>query len=187
MFKKLWARLRLAIYFAFSWTPDPHSPHIRFFRFSIPLVLKQSRESVSTESDALNFLQNCGVKLPVPIPRLFDSVDYDGANYALITRIPGRTLLSLLTHPEKLTVEEVDGIMEDLLQLIRALWKIRQEQYGRQHRGLVMCSASGHGLPHSGEEYELRGPCNVLDSYATRSYHVQDERSPRWDGYYLAR
>ncbi len=44
---------------------------IRFFRFGIPLVMKRSFFTKSTESEALRFLHGTGLDLP--IPKVFDS------------------------------------------------------------------------------------------------------------------
>ena len=80
---------RLLIYHALS---EPTTfDNIRYFKFDIPLVLKRSTRTVTTEADALRFLNNCGLDLP--IPRIIDSIVVGEQTFTLMTRIPGELLI----------------------------------------------------------------------------------------------
>jgi aminoglycoside phosphotransferase len=80
---------RLLLYHILS-TPTSFD-NIRYFKLDIPLVLKRSTGTVSTEDDALRFLNNCGLDLPVP--RIIDSIVVEGQTYTLMTRISGELLI----------------------------------------------------------------------------------------------
>ncbi|KIY73458.1 kinase-like protein [Cylindrobasidium torrendii FP15055 ss-10] len=171
-FHRAVSRLKMAIYIYLSYTPKGFRRNIRAFRFGIPLVLKRSRYTVSTESEALNFLHS--TNLDLPIPRVWDSLDIDGENWTLMSMVPGITLYSLLMRHE-LSDDELQCVFNDLLLLVKKLWTIRQRDYPQFPQGMIMCSASGQGLPDHGECYELRGPLPALQHYANRAYYANGE------------
>ncbi|KAI0696628.1 kinase-like domain-containing protein [Cytidiella melzeri] len=160
------ARLRLWLYLVMS-RQVPYeiagSTKIYFFRFGIPLVLKRSDRTISTEADALKFLNQAGPHLP--IPRLFDSFQLDGVTYALMSKIPGRDLTKV-NDERKLTPAEMEVIAADVVAIVEELWRLPQPP-GLE--GKVMASASGHGLPHPVRFREtLGGPYpSILDCYKT--------------------
>ena len=53
---------------------------IHYFKFGIPLVLKRSAQTISTDADALRSLNNRGLDLPVP--RILDSIVVGGVGVA---------------------------------------------------------------------------------------------------------
>ncbi|KIY65961.1 kinase-like protein [Cylindrobasidium torrendii FP15055 ss-10] len=128
--------------------------------------------TLSTESEALNFLHS--TNLDLPIPRVWDTLDINGMNWTLMTRLPGYTLHSLLLH-RQLTDEQLQCVFNDLLFLIKKLWTIRQCDYPQFPQGVIMCSASGHGLPDYAADNELRGPLPALQHYANRAYYENGE------------
>ena len=56
-------------------------------------MFKRTDRLFSTEADALGFLNRVAPRLP--IPKLIDSFQLDGASYAIFTKIAGTTLLEL--------------------------------------------------------------------------------------------
>ncbi|KAI0338326.1 hypothetical protein BDW22DRAFT_1487687 [Trametopsis cervina] len=142
---------------------DGGTGNVWFMRFGIPLVLKRSDRIVSTEADALRFLNKTVPYLP--IPTLVDSFHLEGVTYTLMSRLSGRNLLRLNEAKEP-TVEEIRIIAEDILAIIEELWRIPQPP---ELAGQVMISASGHGLPHPVSMHEtLGGPySSTIDCYKT--------------------
>ena len=136
---------------------------VYFFRFGIPLVLKRTQRTVSTEADALRFLNSTVPHLP--IPKLIDSFHLGDQTYTLMTKLPGRTL-ALSDFEEEISDEAMEVITTDVLAIIEELWKIPQPA---ELGGQVMVSASGHGLPHPVAFHsELGGPYpSTFDCYKT--------------------
>ncbi|KII91376.1 hypothetical protein PLICRDRAFT_51540 [Plicaturopsis crispa FD-325 SS-3] len=146
--KSWFSRLKLSLYLSF--TRPSESAKVRFFRLGIPLVLKQSLRTTSTESDALRFLNSSAPYLP--IPHLVDSFILDDTSYALMTKLPGRPLFDI----DEATKEEMHVIGQDVHDFLDELWKIPQSP---SIAGQVMLSASGHGLPDPRQFHEeLVGP-----------------------------
>ncbi|KAF9242019.1 kinase-like domain-containing protein [Melanogaster broomeanus] len=112
-----------------------------FFRFGIPLVLKKTCRTTSTEADALRYMNQVAPHLP--IPKLIHSFELDGAMYTLMTRLPGRRFLDMRLDISARDVE--DNTIQEIMVLLRQLWTLSQPS---EIRGKVMISASGHGLPH---------------------------------------
>lgn len=166
-------RLKLSLFEALSYSPDPNFPHYRFFRFGIPLVLKRSRFPVSTESDALRFL-HC-TDLGLPIPSLIDTFRLDGQCYTVMTRIPGRTLYDLVRSKE-ISNAELDVVVDDLKDVVLQLWTIQQKDFPDYPPGMVACSASGHGLPNPLNEFEdLAGPLSLSKNYVYHTRCISDD------------
>jgi len=157
---------RLHIYHLLS-VPTPFH-NIRYFKFGIPLVLKCSKGTASTESDALRFLNNSGLNLPVP--RVIDSIVVDGNTFTVMTRIPGELLIDKL---DTMSDAQVRIIVQDLFTVLNSLWTLRQPA---QDTGKVMLSASGHGMPSPVHFFEdLEGPFdNILECYAHMSRQLFD-------------
>ena len=137
--------------------------------FCIPLVLKCSIGTISTEADALRFLNSCGIDLP--IPRIFDSFVLDGNTHTVMTRIDGEIML--IHKQDTMSDEHLRLIVEDLFTVLRSLWTLRQPE---QDAGKVMLSASGHGMPSPVQFfYYLEGPFdNILECYDNMSRHLVD-------------
>ncbi|EJF63913.1 hypothetical protein DICSQDRAFT_55036, partial [Dichomitus squalens LYAD-421 SS1] len=133
-----------------------------FFRFGIPLVFKRTDRLFSTEADALGFLNRVAPHLP--IPKLIDTFQLDGASYAIITKIPGKTLIEQPDLDENVFAT----VKDEILGVIDELWRIPQPP---NLSGKVMVSASGHGLPHPGVFYEHIGGSyeSTLELYKTMS------------------
>ncbi|CAL1716776.1 unnamed protein product [Somion occarium] len=131
---------------------------VLFFRFGIPLVLKRTDQVFCTEADALRFLNRAVPHLP--IPKLIDSFELDGATYTLMTKLPGRPLLEIPT----LESDQLAPIINDVLYILEELWRIPQPA---SFNGRVMASASGDGLLHPVGGYEdFGGPyASTLDLY----------------------
>ncbi|KAI0696626.1 kinase-like domain-containing protein [Cytidiella melzeri] len=161
------ARLKLWLYVLLSQQVpnDEGSTKLRLFRFGIPLVLKRSHRIVSTEADALKFLNRAVPHLP--IPKLIDSFQLDGMTYTLMSRLPGRDLSQL----DESTPEQMEIIAADVLAIIDELWRIPQPS---ELDGQVMVSASGHGLPHPATFREsLGGPyASTYDLYKSLSFNM---------------
>lgn len=136
----------------------------------IPLLLKRSDRTESTEADALRFL-NAAVP-HLPIPKLIDSFHLDGVAYTLMTKLPGCDLARIDEEQEP-TVEEMKVIAEDLLVIIEALWRIPQP---KELNGQVMVSASEGGLPHPAVFRErLGGPyASTHELYQSVSLNMAD-------------
>lgn len=146
--------LRLKLWFYLSLTRegriDRGEAHIRWFRLGIPLVLKVTHRTFSTEADALRFLNSTVPHLP--IPRLVDSFQLDGITYTIMTKLPGEPLLSL-HNP---TPAELQPIVDDILAILDDLWRVPQPpELGNKLK--VMISASGHGLKHPATFHEQFG------------------------------
>jgi hypothetical protein len=107
---------RLWIYHKLSYQLT-HFPYYRFFRFGIPLVIKQSHFSESSETDALRFLRKMDLNLP--IPRVLDSVTVDGQVYTITTRLPGNTMLNLSQRKEMKFNADVEKAAEAGWELIQ--------------------------------------------------------------------
>jgi aminoglycoside phosphotransferase (APT) family kinase protein len=139
---------------------------IRYFKFGIPLVLKRSARTISTEADALRFLNNCGLDLPVPC--ILDSIVVGGQTFTLMTRIPGELLIDKF---EALSDSQLNIIIQDVFAVLRSLWTLRQPT---QDSGKVMLSASDHGLPSPAQLFDdLEGPYDsILDCYVHMSSHL---------------
>lgn len=155
---------RLFMYHLLS-TPTSFD-NIRYFKFDIPLVLKRSAQTISTEADALRFLNNCGLDLPVP--RILDSIVVGGQTFTLMTRISGELLIDKF---DALSDAQLDTIIQDVFAVLRSLWTLRQST---QDSGKVMLSASGHGLPSPAQMFEeLEGPYDsILECYAPMASHL---------------
>ena len=160
---------RLFMYHLLS-TPTSFD-NIRYFKFGIPLVLKRSTRTVSTEADALRFLNNCGLNLPVPW--IIDSFVVRGQTFTLMTRIPGELLIDKF---EAMTDAQLDIVVQDVFAVLHSLWTLRQPT---QDAGKVMVSASGHGLPGPTQLFDdLEGPYDsVLDCYVHMSSHLVDSKA----------
>lgn len=165
--------LKFSLYCLLS-SPEPGS--VRRFKFGIPLVMKHTARSVSTEADALAFLNSTGLNLP--IPRLVDTVRLGEDTYAIMTRLPGVHLRSLLMD-KALAEEELQAIVDDILAVLQKLWTLRQPPCDS---GKVMLSASGHGLPDSLSLKETNyGPCpSILDCYVRITGHFRVPGDPTW-------
>lgn len=100
--------------------------------------MKKTLRTVSTEADALSFLNEARPSLP--IPRILDSFAVEGATYTIMTKLPGENLLDQPLPSAQLCV-----VAEEVLLFLEDLWQIRQPP---SVEGRVMCSASMHGLPN---------------------------------------
>ena len=160
---------RLLMYHLLSTSTSFES--IRYFKFGIPLVLKRSAQTISTEADALRFLNNCGLDLPVP--RVLDSIVVGGQTYTLMTRISGELLIDKF---EDLSDAQLDTIIQDVFAVLRSLWTLRQPT---QDSGKVMLSASGHGLPSPAQMFDdLEGPYDsILECYFHMACHLVDSEA----------
>ncbi|KAF9065203.1 kinase-like domain-containing protein [Rhodocollybia butyracea] len=136
--KQLLNQLKLRFYLLFTHPVKPLEPKIYRFRFGIPLILKRGR-LLSSEADALGFLNRAAPHLP--IPKLIDSFQTDDATYTVTTWLPGSPLLDWNDFSE----EDMVVIAQDILDVLSQLWRIPQPT---SLSGKVMTSASGHGLPH---------------------------------------
>lgn len=147
---------------------ETHFSNIRYFKFGIPLVLKCSIGTISTEADALRFLNSCGLDLP--IPRIFDSFVVGGNTFTVMTRIEGERLIDKL---DSISDDHLWFIVEDLFTVLRKLWTLHQPE---QDSGRVMLSASGHGIPSPVLFFEDReGPFdNILECFVHMSRHLFD-------------
>lgn len=168
-------RLKFFLYRLLS-SPEPSS--VRRFRFGIPLVMKHTARSVSTEADALAFLKSTGLSLPMP--RLIDTIRLREDTYTIMTRLTGVHLRSLLVD-RTLAEEDLQNIIEDILAILNKLWILRQPP---SDFGKVMLSASGHGLPDSMTFKDTNyGPCpSILDCYVQITRHFRVPGDPAWSG-----
>ena len=119
--------------------------NICYFKFDISLVLKCSTGTVRTEVDALRFLNNCGLDLP--IPRVIDIIVVGEQTFTLMTRIPRELLVKKF---EAMSDVQLD-IVQDVFAVLRSLWTLRQPT---PYTGKVMLSASGHGMPNPVRTFE---------------------------------
>lgn len=156
-------RLRVWIYHILS---CPVNDFVRVFRFGLPFVLKKSEGYVSTEADALRFLNSqFRGKDRLPIPKLYDTIAIDSVTYTLMSKLPGQSIMEVgSTGRLPFTTEFFDSIAEQVEVILRRVWALEQPPH---IRGQVMMSASGHGvLTHYNFGHELMDPCSVLDYYA---------------------
>jgi len=131
---------------------DEYEPRTFAFRFGIPLVLKVTNRTVSTEADALRYLNR--VVPHLPIPRLIGSFELDDKVYTIMTKLSGHRLLDKW---QNITANKsTDVVVKEVEEILYQLWDVRQPS---EIRGEVMMSASGHGLPHPRTLHEsLGGP-----------------------------
>ncbi|KAK7683670.1 hypothetical protein QCA50_013046 [Cerrena zonata] len=156
-------RLRVWIYHILS---QPVNSFVRIFRFGLPFVLKKSEGYVSTEADALRFLNSqFRGKDRLPIPKLYDVIAIDGVTYTLMSKLPGQSIADAGQAGRlPFTTEFFDSIAEQVEAILRRVWALEQPPH---IRGQVMVSASGHGvLTDYNFRHGLLGPCTVLDYYA---------------------
>lgn len=172
-------RLKLFLYYLLS-SAEPGS--VRRFKFGIPLVIKCTPRLLSTEADALAFLNSTGLDLP--IPRLIDTVRLDGYTYTIMTRLPGVHLRSHLIA-KSLTVEDRQKIIDDILAVLHQLWTLQQPPCDS---GKVMLSASGHGLPDGANDKDTHaGPCpSILECYVPLTTHLKQPGDPMWSAELLS-
>ncbi|KAF9072299.1 kinase-like protein [Rhodocollybia butyracea] len=177
MFLVLLRRLRLAFYTLISRTSLAafEKPDIHFFRFGIPLVMKCTRRTFSTEAHALVFLGSTGLKLP--IPHLLDSVELDGNTYTVMTLMKGVPLFDATLHNNLGNPEHPIPIKYDAI--ATALWTLEQPL---KDKGKVMLSASGHGLPDPIQFFEhyMNPQPSVLELYYHITRHLDEEGRPQW-------
>ncbi|KAK7063663.1 kinase-like domain-containing protein [Favolaschia claudopus] len=131
------------------------------FRFGIPLVLKQTNRTVSTEAHALLSLNKL---FPHPlIPTLIDSFQIDGVTWTLMTKLPGCGLDEV--H-ENLTDDQITLICGQVLTVMRDVWRVPQPS---ELGGQVMVSASGHGLktPRTFFEFIGKPRASIADCFQT--------------------
>ncbi|OBZ69524.1 hypothetical protein A0H81_10490 [Grifola frondosa] len=171
--KRLLLRCKLRLYLLlsrpfFCEPPDVYEPNVYFFRFGIPLVLKRTCRTVSTEADALRFLNRATPTSP--IPKLIDSFQVDGATYTLMTKLPGRPLLKM----DELSPKELSLVTGDILTILDELWRIPQPM---SLASQVMSSASGHGLPHPVFfREEIAGPYgSTIDCYESMQINTSKQ------------
>ena len=131
-------------------------------------MLKYSTGTVSTEADALRFLNNCGIDLP--IPRIVDSFVVGENTFTLMTKIEGDMLIHKFNT---ISDEHLGVIVEDLFTVLRKLWTLQQPE---QDAGKVLLSASGHGMPSPVFFFEDKeGPFdNILELYVYMLRHLFD-------------
>lgn len=176
--KLLVSRTKLHFYLLLTHPPLDFEPKTYHFRFGAPLILKRTPRLVSTEADALRFLN--GVVPHLPIPKLLDSfqIESECATYTLMTKLPGRSLDEL----GELSPDRLQCLTKDVLSVLHQLWCIP-----RKTVVTVMESASGHGLPHPGFRAvglpdTLAGPFpSVIDCYRTMSFAVDRIRMEQPD------
>ncbi|EIN06651.1 hypothetical protein PUNSTDRAFT_136498 [Punctularia strigosozonata HHB-11173 SS5] len=154
--------------------PVQTDANVRYFRFGIPLVLKRTPRGVSTEADALRFLN---ARLPdLPIPRLLDVVTVsepvvypsdrpiedvidgdeteDGGDpepatrtftYTLLTRLPGVRMSELMdASPDALTDADTARIVRDVRGVIDRLWSLSPDRSPAPHSEAGTSASSGH-------------------------------------------
>lgn len=152
---------------------DEYEPRTFAFRFGIPLVLKVTDRTVSTEADALRYLNQ--VVSHLPIPRLVGSFELDGKVYTIMTKLPGHRLLDKW---QDITAKKcTDVVVKEVTAILRQLWDISQPA---EIQGKVMMSASGHGLPHPRTLHEsLGGPySSTIECYDSMSDTKMSNFSP---------
>lgn len=125
--------------------------NIRIFRFGLPLILKTTPRTTSTEADALRFLHSSGLQLP--IPRLIMSFVHRGTTYTIMTRLPGVRLLDAMEQ-DSFTQDNLETIVSEVSDVLVKLQTLRQPA---AFAGQVMISASGHNLPEPISFFEERG------------------------------
>ncbi|KZT08752.1 kinase-like protein [Laetiporus sulphureus 93-53] len=134
---------RCKFYVYLALTRATPQPHIRNFRFGIPLIMKTSKwgRSYSTEADALQFLNSACSTLP--IPRLVDSIRVGESQYTIMTKLPGR-LLYFAWRDGEIDQARMRAICLEVASVMHQLWAVPQSP---ADAGRVMLSASGDGLP----------------------------------------
>lgn len=139
--------------------------NLRVFRFGIPLVMKMTPRTTSTEADALRFLNSKDPSLP--IPRLIDSFVVEECTYTIMTRIRGELLYKVLFDLPPTQVRAICSEVEKVLQKLKLLKQTADEA------GMVMMSASGHGVPDARYFHEVHsGPFpSTLSCYAYITNH----------------
>ncbi|KAI6148323.1 kinase-like domain-containing protein [Pisolithus tinctorius] len=155
--------------------PDnEYEPRTYVFRFGIPLVMKVTHRTVSTEADALRYLNQVAPRLP--IPKLIGSFELDGKVYTIMTKLPGHRLLD--KWPQISAKQCTDVIVKEVTTILYQLWDISQPV---DIKGKVMMSASSHGLPHPRTLREsLGGPyLSTLECYDSMSDTKMSNVSPR--------
>ena len=172
----MFERLRYWIYFNVLTYPTFRT-RIPFFRFGIPLVMKRSFFTESTESEALRFLHGTGLDLP--IPKVFDSFVAGGREYTIMTRIPGETLLERY-HEKVITEEQIAAVINEVHGVVQKLWTLSPPA---EYADLVMCHPSGHGLPTVLEEMQdLMGPLSIIDLYTRYTWATGLIETRPWTG-----
>lgn len=130
--------VKFTFYYLFTTERSNDSHRVRLFRFGIPIVMKTTPRTVSTEADALRFLNaTCS---GLPIPRLLDSFVIGETTYTIMTKLPGHNLLD-----RSLPSDQLEEVATEVLHFLHRLWQIEQPD---NCKGQVMRSASGHGLPN---------------------------------------
>ncbi|KAI6115965.1 kinase-like domain-containing protein [Pisolithus sp. B1] len=109
--------------------------------------MKVTHRTVSTEADALRYLNQVAPRLP--IPKLIGSFEVDGKVYTIMTKLRGHRLLD--KWPQISAKQCTDVIVKEPVGI----------------KGKVMMSASGDGLPHPRTLREsLGGPySSTLECY----------------------
>ncbi|KAF9071541.1 kinase-like protein [Rhodocollybia butyracea] len=185
MFLVLFRRLRLAFYMLIS-SSQPAKPDVRFFQFWIPLVMKCTRRTFSTEAHALLFLRSTGLKLP--IPRVIDTFVLDGYTYTVMSRMKGVPLLDVhrdnWNNPEHQIPISYDAISTAVRDVVEQLWTLEQPL---KDKGKVMLSASGHGLPDPTQFFDshMDPRPSVLDLYYYLTPHLDTTSRPKWTASHL--
>lgn len=149
--------------------------NIRTFRFDIPLVLKTSDRTVSTEAAALNFIATIGQQQgrDFQVPRLIDSHVSNENSYTLMTKIPGELLINAW---KDMSDEQMRGVVEEIRQVVDGLWEVPQPQ---TFSGQVMRSTTGHGIRDPSFFFEyMSGPYeSTLQCYAGLTGHGRHSRT----------
>lgn len=138
---KVLNQMRLHFYLLLTFKPSTRDLdwNVRKFRFGIPLYFKRTPRLTSTEAHALKYLN---AALPsLPIPRLIDWFQHDGATYTIMTYLRGKPLLDVC---DDLSRDEIVKIIHDVRDVLQDLWTLKQPA---SIAGMTMMSASGHGLP----------------------------------------
>lgn len=152
---------------------DEYEPRTYMFRFGIPLVMKVTHRTISTEADALRYLNQVAPRLP--IPKLISSFELDGKVYTIMTKLRGHRLLD--KWPQLSTKQCTDVIVKEVTTILYQLWDVSQPS---DIKGKVMMSASGDGLPHPRTLREsLGGPySSTLECYDSMSDTKMSNVSP---------
>ncbi|KAG6335024.1 hypothetical protein ID866_4069 [Astraeus odoratus] len=157
---RLFRRVGVSVCLLLTLPNDEYEPRTFKFRFGIPLVLKVTHRTVSTEADALRYLNRVAPRLP--IPRLIGSFQLDDKVYTIMTKLRGHQLLDKWAE---ITAKQCTGVvLKEVTAILHQLWNMPQPA---EVRGKVMMSGSGHGLPHPRTLHEsLGGPyVSTLECY----------------------
>ncbi|EIM82350.1 uncharacterized protein STEHIDRAFT_171296 [Stereum hirsutum FP-91666 SS1] len=147
-------RLKLFLYCLLS-SAEPGS--IRRFKFGVPLVIKRTPRLVSTEADALAFLNSTGLDLP--IPRLVDT--------------------------KSLAVEDLQKIIDDILAVLHQLWTLQQPPCD-SGKVMLSASGHGLP-DGSNDKDTHAGPCpSILDCYVPLTHHLKQPGDPMWSAELLS-